>query len=141
MAVTVEKVSTEIYGFVAWVTTWVLLIAFLAWEIVPSRDFVRSHACTAGEKGCIADAIRAEVPDQHWALAVPALLISLVVFIVLAYWSTVFRTTPPLDSPAAHSSARAPSARKRSVVGTIPQIEDVPLEIVTRLLFERRSRR
>ena len=136
-----EKPSTEIYGFVAWVTSWVLLVMFIAWVALPSRISIKSFACTENESDCIADKLRAEVPDQHWSLAIPAFVVVLSVFIVLSYLATILTHVVPFDSRVSHKSAPSPSLLSSSITaaattttsvssvvqqkaqGTIPKIE------------------
>jgi hypothetical protein len=130
------QASTEIYGFVAWVTTWVLAAAFLVWAVLPTRETIRSTFCEPSGAPCMVDAICAELPDRHWSLALPAFAVALVAFVIVAYFAHQLRIVAPLDSAHAHTSSSQGQARpSQPVRGTIPPIEEIPLAVVTRHLF------
>src|SRR5688572_20746245 len=75
---------TEVYGFVLWMSTFVAFLAFLLWAFLPEH-ILESVGVTY-------------FPSKWWAIAIPAYLTVVLVFIVVIYAAFNLYSTNPLDS-------------------------------------------
>eukprot|EP00771_Trimastix_marina_P002362 gnl/Trimastix_PCT/3492.p1 GENE.gnl/Trimastix_PCT/3492~~gnl/Trimastix_PCT/3492.p1 ORF type:complete len:198 (-),score=18.93 gnl/Trimastix_PCT/3492:137-730(-) len=90
-----EKRVSEVavYGFVAWITTYVLFVIYLLWAFLPD-DLLYSLGITY-------------YPNRYWAIAIPAYIVVLLLFVILFYVAINFIITRPLDSKATFIDAKA----------------------------------
>lgn len=147
--------KNEVYGFVLWISTFVAYLCFLLWAFLPEH-VLQSAGVTY-------------YPSKWWAIGLPAYLCVLVMFIVVAYIGyNMYNTNPlssrytitdsfarPLDpsqpviSPAvlrarlallnASSDSGGPSTPEPVDEYSVPEIADIPIETVNRILFHRVS--
>eukprot|EP00727_Mastigamoeba_balamuthi_P010001 m51a1_g5623 hypothetical protein (145) ;mRNA; f:778854-779387 len=82
-------VYAETYGFASWVTTYVVFVLYLVWAFVPRTAFQAAGL----------EVVYDELPSRYWALAVPAYVVVLAVFVLAVYQGILLRNIEPLDSP------------------------------------------
>lgn len=125
----------EVYGFVGWLLAWSCYITFLVWAFA-SEEWLHSIGI-------------AYYPSQYWALALPSWMIVVWVLIVTIYVGINLLTTAPLDSfdtltdPHARrvSERRQRSLMERAGPPATPEISDIPIEVVNRVLFQQQQTR
>lgn len=129
--------AAEVYGFAGWMVSAIAYITCLVWALVPVHYF--------DEIGVT------YYPSQYWAVALPGWLVMLVVFVFSGYVLVNMINTAPLDSMDTMTDPMArPPAVLRHRRGDIdndgvyaaatPEISDLPLELVNRLMFQKRER-
>ncbi|KAJ4463119.1 putative phosphatidylinositol N-acetylglucosaminyltransferase subunit P [Paratrimastix pyriformis] len=124
---TQEPSETAVYGFVCWITGYIIYSVFLVWAFLPD-SVLRYIGWTY-------------YPQKYWALAIPAYVIVLVVFIELIYLAYNMMKTNPLDSPLAITdrASRFPSEQEREILhrnpGSIPPAWDIPIGAVNQIVF------
>ena len=73
--------STEVFGFVVWLSASLCLVLYLLWAYLPPSALHALHVTY--------------YPDRHWALAVPACLSLLPLWLCCAYVAyNLYRSTP-----------------------------------------------
>jgi phosphatidylinositol glycan class P protein len=129
---TAKPRSTEVYGFVLWVTAFVSYLAFLLWAFLPEH-VLQSVGVTY-------------YPSKWWAVAIPMYICTTLVFVVIVYAAYNLYSTNPLDSLSTitDSYARAmPPLEKRAIGAadvdfSIPEISDIPADAISKLLYAAR---
>lgn len=139
--------STEVYGFVLWISTFVLAMLYLAWALLPDATL---HALGVSY-----------YPSRWWALALPAWSTVALVSVPPVYLAWNMFNTLPLDHLNTISdgwthkqqqqlkrqevrrkqSARGDGAMDQSAAAevsdrySIPDCVDIPLERINQLLY------
>lgn len=138
--------STEVYGFVVWISASLCLVLYLLWAYLPPSLLHSLHITY--------------YPDRYWAVAVPAYLSLLPLFLCFTYVSyNLYRTTPLSDIAALEDGwTRYEIASGGAVVGrgggggalmrpasevprySIPDVLDMRVDVVNTYMH-RRTRR
>mmetsp|Transcript_40241 Transcript_40241/g.85825 ORF Transcript_40241/g.85825 Transcript_40241/m.85825 type:complete len:153 (-) Transcript_40241:23-481(-) len=114
--------AAKVAGLVSYYLSLVASALWLAWVVVPD-----SWLQVWGLRYC---------PDRWWALAVPTYIVVTFVFIVYAYVAVNMMATCPIDSvDLIRDSSTSITCSLYGEEGEIPNIEDVDLTIVNKLLF------
>ncbi|KAI0828685.1 PIG-P-domain-containing protein [Trametes gibbosa] len=125
--------APEFYGFVAWASTYLLFVLYLLWALLPDRAILALGVSW--------------YPNREWALLVPAHGMVAVLFTYLAYFALALARTPAFDDMStvtdskAHIAASAAPYRAQACAGAIPEMRDIPLGLVNRVLYGPRLRR
>ena len=148
-----KRSNVEIYGFVGWIVTFVILIMYFVYAFTPDSVL---HAIGI-----------TYYPDKYWATGVPAFLCS--VWMVLVFWSYLYihYNSYPLDDMRCIEDNRTMYLKRENIVfgksrlehelvqksggnvleevldkyPVVPVVRDVPLDIINELLFEQKSRK
>ena len=141
--------STEVYGFVVWISASLCLVLYLLWAYLPPSVLHALHITY--------------YPDRYWAVAIPAYLSVLPLFLCFSYIAlNLYRTTPLSDigaledgwtryeiaSTAAVSGAASGRSggalmRPASVVPrySVPDVSDMRADVVNAYMHRRRTER
>jgi len=122
--------STEVYGFVLWITTFVIYVIFLLWAFLPEETLI-GFGITY-------------YPAKWWAIALPSYVLVSGVFVLVAYVSYNLMHTNPLQSfgtfTDCYSRYLDKAERERAALGSsdysIPEVSDLPIATVNRLLYQ-----
>ena len=125
--------SSEVLGFVLWLSSLLCFVAFLLWAYLPS-SVLHSLSITY-------------YPSHWWALAIPAYLSLLPLFIFTSYVAYNLHTTLPLTHPATlidpHTRYPPPThlipPASLTPRYSIPPIYDMPLDAVNAYLYGTRA--
>ena len=152
-----QRSNVEIYGFVGWIVTFVILFLYFVYAFTPDSIL---HAIGI-----------TYYPDKYWATGVPAFLCS--VWMVSVFWNCLYirYNSYPLDDMRCIEDGRTVYLKRENVVfgqsrleheqvhqtsgavdddvleevldkyPVVPVVRDVPLEIINELLFEEKSRK
>ncbi|PCH35409.1 PIG-P [Wolfiporia cocos MD-104 SS10] len=127
--------AAEFYGFVAATASTLLFALVLLWALAPDA------------------ALRAAgvswYPSREWAVLLPAYTLVLVLLTYAAYAALALARTPALGDLATLTDARAllppadPDARASAFLaharpGALPEMYDVPIGLVNRVVYGRR---
>jgi len=120
--------STEWYGFVGWVTTGMLYVAFLLWAYTPD-DWLQAAGLTY-------------VPSKYWALGLMTWLGAAAIFVFWAYESICMMTVAPVTSLRtlhdSHSKWASELGLESDMCGcepSIPPLVDIPITRVCDMLY------
>jgi len=126
--------APEFYGFVAWTSTYLLFGLFILWAFLPD-SFIIWLGITW-------------YPNREWALLLPAYSMVLVWLTYFTYFGLAIRGTPSFSEISAITDSKAyvpdtslgphpyyPHARH----GAIPELYDIPISLVNRVLYHSRS--
>merc|ERR1740117_1579172 len=119
--------STEVYGFVLWITTFVIYALFILWAYLPDHA-LHSLGVTY-------------YPDKMWALAAAAWILVTAIFIVVGYVAYCMYSTNSLDSLATIKDKYSRPLEKADTLSrdeewhAIPAIGDIPIATVNQLLY------
>ncbi|KAF9225727.1 PIG-P-domain-containing protein [Gyrodon lividus] len=127
--------APEFYGFVAWTSTSVLFIIYVLWALLPDEYIV-----WLGIEW---------YPSREWSLLLPAYSMVLVLLTYFVYLSLAMAYTPSFSDVTAlvdsqgHLPARDTSSPylKHINSGTVPELYDIPIGIVNRILYGPRTNR
>ncbi|KAF8307164.1 PIG-P-domain-containing protein [Clavulina sp. PMI_390] len=126
--------AREFYGFVALVSTALLFIAYVLWGLLPGE-----WLWAAGIQW---------YPNREWAILLPAWSVMLILFAYFGYLALALYSTPSLSSLSCITDeyAWAPSGEesakfyeKFAALDTIPEIYDMPIGLVNRVLYHHRD--
>lgn len=122
--------NLEVYGFALWIGTAVSYVIYLLWAFLPEPIL---HAAGVFY-----------YPRKYWAIALPAFVCVAFLCLFLFYISFNIAHTNPLDSIFTLTdrfSRRLGMLQKRSYQDefSIPDISDIPVETVNRLMFHSSS--
>ncbi|KAH7923452.1 PIG-P-domain-containing protein [Leucogyrophana mollusca] len=126
--------APEFYGFVSWTSTTLLFVFFLLWALLPDEFIVW---------------IGVEwYPSREWALLLPAYSIVLVLLTYFVYFSMAIARTPSfsdissfVDSRAHLPASGAPNPYlKYANPDAIPELYDIPIGIVNRVMYGPQNR-
>ncbi|KLT42954.1 PIG-P-domain-containing protein [Cutaneotrichosporon oleaginosum] len=129
--------AKEVYGLLAVLLTYLAFAAYLIWAFAPSRWL---------------DAVGwTWYPSREWAVIVPCWLM---VVVLLTYWGYTALTallTPGFDSRYIITDERSnipiegqgaePYYWKFAEADAVPEVVDLPIDFVNRVLYPPRSRR
>ena len=138
--------ATEVYGFVVWISASLCLVLYLLWAYLPP-SVLHSLQLTY-------------YPDRYWAVAVPAYLSLLPLFLCASYVGyNLYRTTPLSDIGALedgwtrYETAGSDSGRGGGGTGAvlqpasvvpryaIPDVLDMRADVVNAYMHRQRGRR
>lgn len=133
--------APEFYGFAAWTSTYLLYCFFLLWALLPDEYILWLGVSW--------------YPSREWALLLPAYSIVLVLLTYFTYFALALADTPgfadisTITDPKAHFPAPAPESGPRAPSpyaaaaqpGAVPQLYDVPIGLVNRVMYSGRSMR
>lgn len=115
-----------VHGFVLWISSYVLLVAYLGWAYIP-ESILQTCGITY-------------YPSKYWAIALPAQFVASVIFYFLVVVCLNLKQTPSLAS--FYTFRDKHSRIKVSMEGTshyddapTPDISDMPIKLVNDLLF------
>jgi len=116
--------TSDVYGFTIWIASWFLWALYMVWAFVPD-SIIQSWGVTY-------------YPDKYWAVVIPLWLILLVPFLAMFYTLLNLSKTNSIDSKYAYTDDKAispPPATYRAPPGALPQIHDMDLDQVNRMLY------
>ena len=122
--------APEIYGFVAWSSTALLFVVYMLWALLPDQVIV-----WLGVEW---------YPNREWAIFVPAYTVVLVLLTYFVYFALALYNTPSFSDIRTITDSRAhlppPDARnpyfKHADPRTVPELYDIPIGLVNRVLYE-----
>jgi len=125
-----DRVS-EIYGFVMWVTTYVLFAVFLLWAYLPDST-LHSLGVTY-------------YPSKYWALALPAWVTVTLIFALVFYCAYNLYSTNPLQSRSSIQDQYSRYMDKAELTAledrySIPEIADLSIHTVNKLMYQSQKR-
>ncbi|EKM76745.1 hypothetical protein AGABI1DRAFT_78184 [Agaricus bisporus var. burnettii JB137-S8] len=127
--------AAEFYGFVAWASTSVLFVVYVLWALFPDEWI---------------EALGVDwYPNREWSILVPAWSIIVVILTYITYWSLALLGTPELSdlSTITDSFVQHPQSLESDIYlastgsNSIPQLYDLPIGMVNRVLYRRVSQR
>jgi len=113
----------EVFGFVGWMASWVLLCAYIFWAWVPDS---------------VLNAIGITLPSRYWALIIPLYILMFTFFTIPFYFAINLMDTAPLDSFDTLTDAAAKEVGISDLLkeeGDIVPIADIPITVVNEILF------
>ncbi|TFY79698.1 hypothetical protein EWM64_g4312 [Hericium alpestre] len=121
--------APEFYGFVAWSSTYLLFILYLLWVLLPDSIIIALGITW--------------YPSREWALLVPAWTVVVVLLTYFTYFALAFYNTPPFDDIWTITDAKAlhpdPDTPNPYHPRAIPELYDIPITLVNRVLYDRRE--
>eukprot|EP01127_Copromyxa_protea_P007783 TRINITY_DN1771_c0_g1_i2.p1 TRINITY_DN1771_c0_g1~~TRINITY_DN1771_c0_g1_i2.p1 ORF type:complete len:149 (-),score=27.44 TRINITY_DN1771_c0_g1_i2:40-486(-) len=114
----------EVYGFVGWMATWVILFAYLIWTFLPD-SVLHPLGITY-------------YPDRYWAILGPQYLLVTFIFSIICYGALNLMDTAPLDSYNLLTDKDAREVGIQDLLkeeGDVPPIADVPITVVNEILY------
>ncbi|THH00484.1 hypothetical protein EW026_g2072 [Hermanssonia centrifuga] len=131
----VRSRAPEFYGFVAWISTYLLFIFFLLWAILPD-EYINSIGVSW-------------YPSREWAVLLPAYSVVVVLLTYFTYFSLALAGTPRFsdistitDSKAYLPDADAPNPyRAHARSDAIPAMYDIPIGMVNRVVYGGSARK
>ncbi|KAF9449292.1 PIG-P-domain-containing protein [Macrolepiota fuliginosa MF-IS2] len=128
----VKRRVPEFYGFVAWASTSVLFFAYVSWALLPDKWIV---------------ALGVEwYPNREWSLLIPAWSIIVILLTYITYWSLALLGTPRFSDLSAITDTfvQLPPLNHSQEIyiastdpTSIPQLYDMPIGMVNRVLYHR----
>lgn len=123
--------TSEIYGFVMWVTSYVLFAVFILWAYLPDSA-LHSVGITY-------------YPSKYWALALPAWFTMTLAFALVFYCGYNLYSTNPLESRSTikdQFSRYMDKAELRALEDrySIPEIADLSINTVNKLMYQSQKR-
>jgi len=130
--------APEFYGFVAWTTTYLLFVLYILWALLPDQ-YIEWIGITW-------------YPNREWAILIPSWTIVVVLLTYIVYFAIAIRATPSFDEMSAISDSRI-ALPSPEVDGehnpylasanphAIPELYDIPIGIVNRVLYHEAHRR
>ncbi|KAJ3569187.1 hypothetical protein NP233_g5212 [Leucocoprinus birnbaumii] len=134
---TAKSRAPEFYGFVAWASTSFLFVLYVLWALLPDRWIVALGVDW--------------YPNREWAILIPAWSIIVLILTYISYWALALLGTPSFSdlSTVTDSFAQLPKLPSSSHTSnayiastnpsTIPQLYDIPIGMVNRVLYQRRT--
>ncbi|KAJ3295043.1 hypothetical protein HK104_003048 [Borealophlyctis nickersoniae] len=126
-------IAREYYGFVVYLASFVVFAIYLVWAILPDSA-LKAVGITY-------------YPTRHWALVIPIWILGLIPFTILMFIGTVLWRTSPLDSLYTITDEYASPMQREDQIKfvakdtSVPDLQDVPLAMVNRCMFEEPIRR
>ncbi|OJT08847.1 Phosphatidylinositol N-acetylglucosaminyltransferase subunit P [Trametes pubescens] len=124
--------APEFYGFVAWASTYLLFVLYLAWALLPDRAILALGVSW--------------YPNREWALLVPAYGMVLVLLTYFTYFALALAGTPAfadlrtITDSKAHVPADAAPYLAHGRPDALPLQHDIPLGLVNRVVYGPRPR-
>ncbi|KAH9852280.1 PIG-P-domain-containing protein, partial [Lenzites betulinus] len=120
--------APEFYGFVAWAGTYLLFVLYLLWAALPDRAILALGVSW--------------YPNREWALLVPAYGMVLILFTYFTYFALALAGTPAFDDLRTITDSKAHIAPDAAPyrAGAPPEMRDIPLGLVNRVLYGPRPR-
>ncbi|CAE6420113.1 unnamed protein product [Rhizoctonia solani] len=119
--------AAEFYGFVAWATTAILWFIYIIWALLPD-SVIRGIGITW-------------YPNREWALLIPSYAVFLVLLTYFTYFALGIYATPSYSDVKSVTDEHARYAVQTSVSrSTVPQVHDLPIGLVNRVLYGKRRR-
>ncbi len=117
-----------VYGFVGWVGTLVGFLLYLLWAYLPV-ELLHNLGVTY-------------YPSRYWAVAIPAYVCVVVIFIFTTYSGFCLMVNPPVDAFSTFTDKHALDKPKdwdgnSADDSRLPPIFDIPIAEVNRLLYQR----
>lgn len=128
VAITNKTPSYEYYGFVMYLTSFVILGIYLIWAYVPD-EILHSLGITY-------------YPNRYWALAIPIWLMTIVWFIFFAFISVNVMNTEPFYSYHCITDEHANIMKmEKELISDrpsdwIPELHDIPIGLVNTFLYQ-----
>ncbi|CAE6402792.1 unnamed protein product [Rhizoctonia solani] len=129
----IPRTAAEFYGFVAWATTAILWFVYVSWVLLPD-SVIRSMGITW-------------YPNREWALLIPSYAVFLILLTYFTYFALAIYATPSFsevksitDEHAHYRPMGRTSPIARDSGATVPQVHDLPIGLVNRVLYGRRRR-
>ncbi|EIW55008.1 PIG-P-domain-containing protein [Trametes versicolor FP-101664 SS1] len=125
--------APEFYGFVAWASTYLLFVLYLAWALLPDRAILALGVSW--------------YPNREWALLVPAYGMVLVLLTYFTYFALALAGTPAfadlrtITDSKAHVPADAAPYLAHARPDALPLQHDIPLGLVNRVVYGPRPPR
>ena len=120
--------STEVYGFVSWICTFVLFLMYLIWAFVPD-EILHHWGITY-------------YPNKYWAIAAPTWLsVTFFAVIFLYVCLNLLLGSADLDSLDAITDSHAIHNEHFNDLHSVlqnqstPQICDIPLQVVNQVIY------
>ncbi|PFH53793.1 hypothetical protein AMATHDRAFT_54303 [Amanita thiersii Skay4041] len=125
--------APEFYGFVAWTSTALLFLLYLAWALLPDKYIISWGIHW--------------YPNREWAILLPSWTIVLVLFTYFTYSMLAIARTPPFsdlttitDTCSDRQIADDLRSRRNPYIAAaeqdaLPQVYDIPVGMVTRVLY------
>ncbi|PVZ96584.1 hypothetical protein BB558_007497 [Smittium angustum] len=120
--------SYEYYGYVVYLVSFGFFGLYCAWAYLPDK-VLNSLGISY-------------YPDRYWALAVPAWIFMLVIFVYYFYICYILYCVEPLGTKANFTDNYSQLDIKKSLgdfdvkqLGGIPEITDLPIEVVNYCLY------
>ena len=131
LQLTARPNPAAVYGFVGWIGTITLFVLYLLWAYLPV-ELLHSLGVTY-------------YPSRYWAVALPAYVCVIVLFVFTTYNGFCLMVNPPLDSFSTFTDKHALDRPKdwggANAEGTetnkLPPLFDIPIGEVNRLLYQR----
>jgi phosphatidylinositol glycan class P protein len=125
---TAQPNPAAVYGFVGWVGTLVGFLLYLLWAYLPV-EILHNLGVTY-------------YPSRYWAVAIPAYVCVVVIFIFATYSGFCLMINPPVDAFSTFTDKHALDKPKDWQVrcaddSRLPPIFDFPIAEVNRLLYQR----
>jgi len=126
--------APEFYGFVAWTSTYLLFGLFVLWAFLPDALIIWLGVTW--------------YPNRQWALLLPAYSMVLVLLTYHSYFALTILGTPSFSnlSTITDSKAHIPDASQNpnpyyahAHHAAIPEMYDIPISLVNRVLYHPRS--
>ncbi|EJF59770.1 PIG-P-domain-containing protein [Dichomitus squalens] len=127
--------APEFYGFVAWTSTYLLFVLYLLWAFLPDETIVALGV--------------AWYPNREWSLLIPAYGMVLVLLTYFTYFALALAGTPSFadmrtitGEPLSVRHLTLPCSPNPYLAhaqpGAIPELYDIPLGLVNRVVYGRR---
>mmetsp|Transcript_44723 Transcript_44723/g.96144 ORF Transcript_44723/g.96144 Transcript_44723/m.96144 type:complete len:124 (-) Transcript_44723:378-749(-) len=122
MAASSDRLSTEVYSFVAYVAGNLCTLLWLIWVLVPDDVLIASGI--------------SYFPDKSWAIVIPMQIVGTLLFVVYTYICLNMLARCPLTSSNMMYDASTPqTTRMYGDPGEIPEIQDVKLTVINKVMF------
>lgn len=124
--------APEFYGFVAWCSTYILLVVYLLWAILPDEWIIHLGVTW--------------YPNREWAILVPAWTVMAVLFTYFVYLMLALAGTPGLDEMHSITDDYAiypkPGLARNVYLestkpNAVPELYDIPIGVVNRVLYQQ----
>ncbi|OQR86774.1 hypothetical protein ACHHYP_09945 [Achlya hypogyna] len=121
----INAMQMEIYGFAGWIASIVVFACYLLWAYLPD-SVLNQYGISY-------------YPSRYWAVALPAMLCTSIVMVLVIYVAINLLSTAPLDSyntirdKYTVTMSEEELVHQRSV--NTPAFTDIPLTSINRVLF------
>lgn len=127
-----QQTSLEVYGFAIWILSFVGFGLSLLWAYLP-ESFLHEVGWTY-------------YPSQYWAVALPAYLVTMIPVVLLGYVGYNLRHTNSLNDIHTMTDMYSrpltrPVSHLELLDARMPEIADIPVHVVNRILYGRRAPR
>ncbi|EGG18436.1 hypothetical protein DFA_03930 [Cavenderia fasciculata] len=127
LVIKTKGANTEVYGFVYWIATILGYVIYLLWAFIPEH--------------VLSDLGVHYYPSKYWAIAIPMYIIVCIIFGMTVYFSINLIITKPFDSFNTYKDEFTQTESDTHVYlpESIPPLEDLPLDIINKILYQTRS--